>query len=65
MSAMGCLDQIFVLKQFVEKYRENRKELHVAFMDLEQAYDKVCRKALWSVLHEYGIDGYVGSSMSS
>ena len=48
----------------VEKNREKRKELHVAFMDLEKAYDKVCREALWRVLHEFGVDGYLINSMS-
>ena len=47
-SGRGCTDQIFVLKQMVEKYREKRKEMHVVFMDLEKVYDKVCREALWS-----------------
>ena len=37
-SARGCIDQIFVLKQLVEKYREKRKGLHKAIMDLEEAY---------------------------
>ena len=64
-SGRGCIDQIFVLKQLVEKYREKRKELHVAFMDLEKAYDKVCREELWRVLHECGVDGYLIRSMSS
>ena len=49
----------------VEKYREKRKELHVAFIDLEKAYDKVCREVLWRVLHECGIDEYLIVSMSS
>ena len=49
----------------VEKYREKRKELHVTFMDLEKAYDKVCRQALLSVLYECGVDGYLIRSMSS
>ena len=35
-SGRGCTDQIFVLKQLVEKYREKRKELQVAFKDLEK-----------------------------
>ena len=43
----GCIDQIFILKQLVEKYREKRKEWHIAFMDLEKVYDIVCRE-LWS-----------------
>ena len=59
------IDQIFVVKQLVEKYREKMKELHVAFMDLEKAYDKVCREELWRVLHECGVDGYLIGSMSS
>ena len=48
----GCIDQIFVLKQLVEKYREKMKELHFVFMDLEKAYDNVFREALWRALHE-------------
>ena len=38
------MDQILLFKQLVEKYREKRKELYVALMHLEKAYDKVCRK---------------------
>ena len=45
-SGRRCIDQIFVLKQLVERYIEKRKELHVVFRDLENAYDKVCREAL-------------------
>ena len=37
------IDQIFVLKQLVEKYREKRKELHNIAFIVEKAYDKVCR----------------------
>ena len=53
------------MKQLVEKYREKRKELHIAFMDLEKAYDKMCREALCSVLHECRVDEYLIWSMSS
>ena len=46
-SGRRFINQIFVLKQWVGKYREKRKELHVASMNLEKAYDnKVCMKAL-------------------
>ena len=34
-------------------------------MDLEKAFDKVCREELWRVLHVYGVDGYLIRSMSS
>ena len=62
----GCIDQIFVLKQqLAEKYIEKRKELYVGIIDLEKAYDNVCRGALWKMLHECGVDGYLIKSMSS
>ena len=54
------MNKKFVLKQLVKKCREKRKELHVAFMDLEKTYDK-----LWRVLHECGVDGYLIKSMGS
>ena len=53
------------MKQLVENYKEKRKEVHVAFMDLEKAYDKVCRETLWRMLHECRVDGYLIRSMSS
>ena len=64
-SGRGCIDQLFVLKQLVEKYREKRKEFHVAFMDLEKPYEKVCKEELWRVLYECGVHGYLIRSMSS
>ena len=33
------------------------KKLYAAFIDLEKAYDRVDRKALWSVLRIYGVGG--------
>ena len=39
--------------------------MYVAFMDLDKAYDKVCKEALWRVLHKCGVDGYLIRSMSS
>ncbi len=32
-------------------------KLYAAFMDLEKAYDRVDREALWSVLYIYGVGG--------
>ena len=36
-SDRGCIDQIFVLKHLVGKYREKREDLRVALMGLEKA----------------------------
>ena len=53
----GCVDQIYVMKQMSEKYWERNKSLYVAYMDLEKAYDRVDREAMWQVLGMYGING--------
>ena len=45
-SGKGCVNKIFVLQQLSERRREKRKEIYVAFMDLEKAYDKVCREEM-------------------
>ncbi len=41
----------------VEEYLGKDKKLYAAFMDLEKAYNRVDREALWSVLRIYGVDG--------
>jgi len=53
----GCIDQVFGLKEMCEKYLGNGRDLYVAFMDLEKAYDKIDRKAMWQVLQVYGVGG--------
>ena len=42
----GCVDQVFVVRQVVEKAIEKVKEVYMAFVDLEKAYDNVSRKKL-------------------
>lgn len=51
----SCVDNIFVLRQLIEKRAEKKKELHLAFIDLEQAYDSVPRRELLAGLREAGI----------
>ena len=46
-AGMGCVDQIFTSKQIGEKARKKKHRVYMGFIDLEKAYDKVNRKALW------------------
>ena len=46
----GCVNQIFTLKQIYEKAREKKRRVYVGFIDLEKAYDRVNREALWQML---------------
>ena len=56
-SGRGCIDQIFVISQLVEKHLEKEKKMFAAFVDLEKAYEKLWRVDPWRALSEYGIGG--------
>ena len=63
----GCEDQIFTLKQIVEKARKKKCKcrVYVGFMDLEKAYDRVNREALWQVLRMYDVGGKLLNSIKN
>ena len=36
-----------LIKQVIERYREKKKDLHIIFIDLKKAYDKIPRNVMW------------------
>ena len=56
-SGRGCEEQIFVMRQLAEKMIEKNRKMYAVFVDLEEAYDKVCREELWEALKRYGVSG--------
>ncbi len=47
----GCVDQIFAVRQVCEKFLAVLE--FWAFMDLENAYDRIDREGLWTVMRLY------------
>ena len=55
MPGRGTTDAIFAARQVIEKHREMQKALHLVFIDLEKAYDRVPRQEVWRCLREQGV----------
>ena len=55
MSDRSTIEQIFTIRQIVEKTTEFRQKAFIAFVDFRAAFDSVDRKALWRILELAGL----------
>ena len=50
MPGRSTTDAIFCLRMLLEKWTEEQKAVHSAYIDLEKAYDRVPKEELWECL---------------
>ena len=55
MPGKSTTKAIYLLRRLMKKYREQKKNLHLVFIDLEKAYDTIPRRNVWDSLKNRGI----------
>ena len=49
-------DNIFILGKVIDKAKKMKKEVYIAFLTIEKAYDRVDSKIMWRVLKRVGFE---------
>jgi hypothetical protein len=55
MPRRSTLEAILLIRQVMERYKEQKKDLHMVFINLEKAYDKISRNLMWWTLDKHKV----------
>jgi hypothetical protein len=55
MPERSTMETIFLIRQLMKRCREQKKDLHMIFIDQEKTYDKVPRNIMWWTLQKHKV----------
>ena len=55
MSSRSTIEAMYLLRKLMDMYRDRKVDLHMMFIDLKKAYDRVPHEVLWKCLEEKGV----------
>jgi hypothetical protein len=55
MPGRSTMEASFLIRQVMERYKEQKKDLHMVFIDLEKAYDKIYSNLMWWALDKHKV----------
>ena len=55
MPGRSTTEAIFLIRQVMERFREQKKDLHMVFIDLKKAYDKIPINVMWWALDKHKV----------
>jgi hypothetical protein len=55
MPGRSTMKVIFFIRQLMKRCREQKKDMHMVFIDLEKGYNQMPRNVMWWVLQKYKV----------